>query len=111
MPLHLDGEPADCRCFFKVLNTRTRSGLVVRNCWLLLMTFAVLVGRPNASWIGVVLGGAVLGGTLLLTTLMDRIKGVGDQVFVEDGAPEGQRVVAFSGALANRPAEGGAHDE
>jgi hypothetical protein len=84
MPLHLGGEPADCRCFFMVLNTRTKSGLVVRNCWLLLTAFAVLVGRPTASWMGVALGGAILAWTGLLAALTDRIKGIPDQAFAED---------------------------
>ncbi len=68
MPLHLDGEPNDCRCFFKLPSTRTRTGLVVRNCWLLLLAVAVLLGRPSASWAGVGLGLAMLGATSLVGT-------------------------------------------
>lgn len=72
-PLHERDEPTDCKCFFRVLNTRTRSGLVGRNCLLLVMAIDVLLGRPTGSWVGAMLGGALLGGTQLSAALADRI--------------------------------------
>jgi hypothetical protein len=71
LPLHTH-RSSDCRCFSNYFNSKTRSGLVARNAWIVLMTVLVLLTSPNASWIGLSLGGLLLATTLLLIRLVDR---------------------------------------
>lgn len=56
----------DCRCFWRVLNTRTGAGLVARN--LVLVTFAIVLAT-DSSGAGLSFEGSLLGvaGVLLLT--------------------------------------------
>ena len=104
MPVHLDGRPADCRCFFKLLNTRTSTGLLVRNLWLLLLAVVILLGRPIASWAGLGVGLALLAATSLLVAAIDRISGAAMRRSHDDRAPPGNSIVTSFGGS---PKKGG----
>ena len=73
LPAHRSTDPSSCRCFLRVANTHTRLGLIIRNCWLIVASLAVIYWHPEASWAGLALGGVLLGGTEGLTVLVDRL--------------------------------------
>jgi hypothetical protein len=80
----------ECRCFFKYFNSRTRSGLIARNTWILLLTVCVLLVHPTRSSVGVLLGGVLLASTRALTLVVDRF---GDRGVRAVGSGEGEEGV------------------
>jgi len=105
---HQPGDRSSCRCFFRLVNTRTKLGLIVRNGWLIGASLVVLVWHPHASWAGIALGGVLLGGTQGLTAVMDRL------AEVRRALPEGRdgplRDPLSARGLGIRAAEGTARE-
>jgi hypothetical protein len=62
----------ECRCLWKLLNTSTRRGLVVRNCVLVLLAGLVMTGSPAISMPGLVWGAALLVVVFAATSMVER---------------------------------------
>jgi hypothetical protein len=58
--VHAEAEDAACQCFWKFMNTYTKTGLIVRNALLVASAALVLVRTPRASIGGLATGGALL---------------------------------------------------
>ncbi len=58
--MHAKAGDAGCRCFWKVMNTSARTGLIARNALLVASAALVLVGAPRVSMGGLAIGAGLL---------------------------------------------------
>jgi methylamine utilization protein MauE len=84
--VHMSTDNDGCRCFWRILNTSTGSGFVVRNAFLVALAASVATLSPVPSAAGTVWGVIVLAISWTITRLADRW----DRIHVESShhAPE-----------------------
>lgn len=88
IPMHSHGGVSECGCFFKLLATRTKAGLVARNSLMLLLSGIVAIGEPVGSWLGAVSGVAILAALMVSTYLFDRLEKDPGEAFAGVQAPK-----------------------